>query len=328
MAHVFTLEATNHLVPRWFSEGVSVYEEWSTGPLPGRHIPLTVFQAIKEKKFLPIAELDRGFIHPTYEAQVIVSYMQAGLICEYIAKRWGQQGLRSMLDQYGAGKDTAGAVEAALDLKPEQFDEDFAGYVDEQFGSVVAVLDVWRETQKGASEARHGEDWEDAVTKAAHAINLFPDYVDEGSAYLAKAKAERELERNDDAIATLLEYRRRGGYDPDGLMQLAKWLEEAERPKTRSTCSRTCCSSRRCEPRCIKSSATGCSRPDARPTPSSSTRRCSRCSRTIWPRRISASPRRTTRLDDRSRCREHLLYALEIAPNYREAQQLLLEIVR
>ena len=27
MAHVFTLEATNHLVPRWFSEGVSVYEE-------------------------------------------------------------------------------------------------------------------------------------------------------------------------------------------------------------------------------------------------------------------------------------------------------------
>ena len=32
--------------------------------------------------------------------------------------------------------------------------------------------------------------------------------------------------------------------------------------------------------------------------------------------------------EDRSRCREQLLYALEIAPNYREAQQLLLEIVR
>ena len=78
MAHVFTLEATNHLVPRWFSEGVSVFEEWSTGPLPGRHIPLPVLQAIKADKFLPIADLDRGFIRPTYEAQVIVSYMQAG----------------------------------------------------------------------------------------------------------------------------------------------------------------------------------------------------------------------------------------------------------
>jgi tetratricopeptide (TPR) repeat protein len=33
-------------------------------------------------------------------------------------------------------------------------------------------------------------------------------------------------------------------------------------------------------------------------------------------------------LQDRGRSREHLLYALEIAPHYREAQQLLLEIVR
>ena len=104
MAHVFTLEATNHLVPRWFSEGVSVYEEWSTGPLPGRHIPLPVFAAIKEDKFLPVAELDRGFIRPTYEAQVIVSYMQAGLICEYIAGRFGQEALERMLDEFAAAR--------------------------------------------------------------------------------------------------------------------------------------------------------------------------------------------------------------------------------
>ncbi|HET7607399.1 MAG TPA: hypothetical protein VFL84_01890, partial [Gammaproteobacteria bacterium] len=33
-------------------------------------------------------------------------------------------------------------------------------------------------------------------------------------------------------------------------------------------------------------------------------------------------------LDDKAKGREHLLYALEIAPHYREAQQLLLEVVR
>jgi hypothetical protein len=33
-------------------------------------------------------------------------------------------------------------------------------------------------------------------------------------------------------------------------------------------------------------------------------------------------------LDERAKGREHLLYALEIAPHYREAQQLLLEVVR
>ena len=118
MAHVFTLEATNHLVPRWFSEGVSVYEEWSTGPLPGRHIPLPVLAAIKEDKFLPVAELDRGFIRPTYEAQVIVSYMQAGLICEYIAGRFGQEALARMLEEFRDGKDTAQAIQAALGISP------------------------------------------------------------------------------------------------------------------------------------------------------------------------------------------------------------------
>jgi tetratricopeptide (TPR) repeat protein len=33
-------------------------------------------------------------------------------------------------------------------------------------------------------------------------------------------------------------------------------------------------------------------------------------------------------LDDKAKSREQLLYALEIAPHYREAQQLLLEVVR
>src|SRR5690606_31226523 len=111
MAHVFTLEATGHLVPRWFSEGVSVYEEWSTGPLPGRHLPLAFLQAMQEDQLLPIADLDRGFIRPTYQAQVMVSYMQAGLICEYVAGRWGQQGLKDMLSRFGAGAETAEAVE-------------------------------------------------------------------------------------------------------------------------------------------------------------------------------------------------------------------------
>ena len=42
IAHVFTLEATGHRLPRWFSEGLSVYEEWTTGPAgrsraPARH---------------------------------------------------------------------------------------------------------------------------------------------------------------------------------------------------------------------------------------------------------------------------------------------------
>ncbi|MES2603965.1 MAG: hypothetical protein V4603_03450, partial [Pseudomonadota bacterium] len=48
MAHVYTVEASNHLVPRWYTEGIAVFEEWRTGPIPGRKIPLNVYQAMAE----------------------------------------------------------------------------------------------------------------------------------------------------------------------------------------------------------------------------------------------------------------------------------------
>src|SRR5690606_872663 len=69
LAHVFTLEATDHRVPRWLSEGISVFEEWRTGPTPGVAIPPEVITALSEGKFLPVSELDAGFIRPNYPNQ-------------------------------------------------------------------------------------------------------------------------------------------------------------------------------------------------------------------------------------------------------------------
>jgi len=328
LAHVFTLEATGHLVPRWFSEGVSVYEEWSTGPLPGRHIPLPVFQAIKEDKLLPIAELDRGFIRPQYEAQVIVSYMQAGLICEYIAKRWGQKGLEGVLKEYGAGKETPAALQAALKISAEQFDKDFAGYVQEQVGSVVANLEPWQKAQQEAQAAFVEKDWKAAGAAAASAIELFPDYVDEGSAYIVKARAHKELGEPNQVTATLLDYRKLGGHDPAALISLAKSLAEASRnddaikvledvlmvaPLREEVHSEL--GDRLLEAGDAKRAIVEF-----------------RALLAMNPHDLSDAHYRLAKAyfaaEDRASSREHLLYALEIAPGFREAQQLLLEIVR
>jgi hypothetical protein len=42
--------------------------------------------------------------------------MQAGLVCEYIASRWGQKGLEAVLKEYGAGRTRRGAQGNAQDL--------------------------------------------------------------------------------------------------------------------------------------------------------------------------------------------------------------------
>ena len=52
-----------------------------------------VLVAIRDKKLLPIAKLDRGFVYPEYPSQVIVSYFQAGSICDFVQERWSDEKL-------------------------------------------------------------------------------------------------------------------------------------------------------------------------------------------------------------------------------------------
>lgn len=328
MAHVFTLRATNHLVPRWFSEGVSVYEEWSTGPLPGRHIPLHVFQAIGEDKLLPVAELDQGFIRPTYENQVVVSYMQAGMICEYIAANWGQTSLQAMLVHYREGLETDEAIERALGVTPEQFDAEFAEYVAAEFGAVLDNLEPWQRARDAAWESAAQGAWSEALAQASRAIDLFPDYVDDGSTWLVKVRAHDELGDAGAALQALGDYRRRGGYAPAALMQLAGRLGEggsdAEaiavledviqvaplQEELHGLLGDLLLEAGRADQALVEYQALAAMNPHDQAS--------------VHFRLAQA----WHALEDPDLTREHVLHALEIAPHYREAQQLLLEIVR
>ena len=80
MSHVYVISMTQSRVPRWFTEGMAVYEETAENSDWGDRLDHQTIVALKEKKLLPIAELDRGFVHQQYPGQVIVSYFQAGRI--------------------------------------------------------------------------------------------------------------------------------------------------------------------------------------------------------------------------------------------------------
>jgi tetratricopeptide (TPR) repeat protein len=114
MAHVFTVEASDHMVPRWYSEGTSVFEEWNSGPTPGRKIPIDVLEAMNEGKFLSVADLDDGFMRPTYDGQVIVSYMQSGLVFEFIDEAFGFEPVVDMLYLFNDGISPEAAIEQVL----------------------------------------------------------------------------------------------------------------------------------------------------------------------------------------------------------------------
>lgn len=229
MAHVFTLEATDHLVPRWFSEGVSVFEEWRSGPNPGVRIPMAVYNAMKDDRFLPIAELDEGFIRPTYEEQVIVSYMQAGLVCQFIDETYGTEKLRGLLKSFKEGLQTGDAIEAVLDMSPAAFDREFEQFVGKDHGSFIDKLPEWHQTQQSISELVLDAAWPDIVGHAELLVDMLPQYIEVDSPYLSLARAKEEMNLRDEAVAALMAFWKQGGYEPVALKRLGGWLHESGR---------------------------------------------------------------------------------------------------
>jgi len=226
LAHVFTLEASDHLVPRWFSEGVSVWEEWRSGPTPGVRVPMAVYAALRDDKFLPVAVLDQGFIRPSYENQVIVSYMQAGLICQFIDEQFGADKLAALLRAFGAGADTPEAFRQVLDLSTPAFDRAFEAFLDDRHGGIVAALDQWHEAQTSAAEAAMKEDWQALIAAAGTLIELHPGYVEPDSPYLMLARAHAETGDSAAEKRALENFYRLGGYQPAALKRYADLLQD------------------------------------------------------------------------------------------------------
>lgn len=229
LAHVFTLESTDHRVPRWFSEGISVYEEWNTGPVKGVSIPADVYAAFKAGKALPIAELDRGFIRPDSPQQVMVSYMQAGLMCQFIARQFGAAKFNDLLAAFKQGMDTAKAVQSVFKLEPKEFDAQFNAFMQQEFKKLFQHFDAWQNARSTAIASYERSDWAAVIESAQEALSILPNDVEQGSPYVALARAYNSTSKPALAQATLEKYFSLGGHDASALRWLATRLREQKK---------------------------------------------------------------------------------------------------
>ena len=226
MSHVFILSATNFRVPRWFTEGLAVHEEgersaeWKNQPTPD------VLAAIRDKKLLPVARLDRGFVYPQYPAQVIVSYFQAGSLCDFVKDKWGEDKLLEMVHSYAQLKTTPQVIKQDLGLAPEDFDKQYSAWINQKYGGEAAHFDMWREKLKALVEATKQRQFDSVLQQGPAVVAMYPEYVGDASAYeliadAAKAKGDAKTEG-----ANLTAYRNEGGQMPELLKRLAA-LEDA-----------------------------------------------------------------------------------------------------
>ena len=227
MSHVFILKATRHRVPRWFTEGLAVHEETEASPQWGDSITPDIIVALRDHRLLPVADLDRGFIHPQYPAQVLVSYFEAGRICDYIQARWGQAKLLDLVQQFAIPASTPQAIRAVLGMEPAAFDAQFQAWLNQDTALLVSGFDAWHK-QLGAlvtaARTRHNDE---VLAQAEAVIALYPDYVFDANAYQLLAAAALAEGKPAIALGALKRYAEHRGRDPAALEQLAKLEQQA-----------------------------------------------------------------------------------------------------
>lgn len=136
LAHTFTLGLSAHRVPRWFTEGASVFEERRARAGWGAQATPEFLAAWRAGQLRPVSALNDGFIRPRDPGEIGRSYYQASLVVEMIASQFGVQALPAMLRAWGEGLETAEVMQRVLKLSEAELDARFAAYLAERFRDV------------------------------------------------------------------------------------------------------------------------------------------------------------------------------------------------
>lgn len=235
MSHVFILTATHHRVPRWFTEGLAVHEKGERSSEWGNRVTPEVLLAIRDKKLLPISKLDRGFVYPEYPSQVVVSYFQAGSICDFVKAKWGEGKLLDMVHSYSRLQTTPKVIEEDLGLPPTEFDKQYLAWIDQKYGSEAAHFDEWRAKLKALAAAAGQKQYDTVLQQAPAILAMYPEYVDDANVYVPMADAYKARGDAKSESAILTAYEHAGGQMPDVLKRLATLEETAGRSAEAAT---------------------------------------------------------------------------------------------
>ncbi len=102
-AHVVTLEKTRNRMPRWLSEGISVYEERQRDRSWGEKMSPSYRQMILGKDLVPVSELSGAFLSPKSPLHLQFAYYQSSLVVEFLIGEYGIESLLSVLGELAVG---------------------------------------------------------------------------------------------------------------------------------------------------------------------------------------------------------------------------------
>ena len=226
--HTVTLQATRNRMPRWLSEGISVYEERQANPAWGEHMIPRYREMILEGKLTPVGKLSGAFMVPETPLHLQFAYYESSLVIEFIVERHGLEAVKAILKDLHDGisindslarrvaplgaletdfaayaKTLANAMSPGLDWTKPSPEMLLPGGEGQWEAWSAAHPDNYYALQRQAGRAMDDQKWAEAKAPLQRLIALFPRQTGGESPYAALAKVHHELGETPDERATL-----------------------------------------------------------------------------------------------------------------------------
>ena len=212
--HVVTLQLTRNKMPRWLSEGISVFEEKQENPAWGQEMNPRYREMILGEDFVPLGELSGAFLAPKTDHHLQFAYYESSLAVEFLVKRFGIAALQRIL------KDLAGgvAINAAIARHTADLttlERDFEKFARERAEQLAPGLDFEKPARGADAQAADAastsaatnfyaltrearrllreKKWEEAKAPAEKLLTLFPSHTGDDSPYDLLAASHRGL---------------------------------------------------------------------------------------------------------------------------------------
>lgn len=225
-AHVVTLTKTENRMPRWLSEGISVFEERLKDARWGQSMTPAFRSMILSDDLTPVSQLSGAFLSPESGMHLQFAYYESSLVVEYLVAEFGHEALLAVLDDLAAGVSINDALSRhTADI--DDLDQAFAEHIRElakqyaeqaDFAEVELPPDVDEETLNRLLEAHPNSvailqrlvalhlaerKPENALEAINQAIQLFDGSLTPVDLLATKAEIEGRLGRTDARRRTL-----------------------------------------------------------------------------------------------------------------------------
>jgi tetratricopeptide (TPR) repeat protein len=227
-AHVVTLNLTHNKMPRWLSEGISVYEELQRDPHWGQRMTPQYRLMILGEGLVPIGKLSSLFLSPPTPQHLQFAYYESALAVEFLVDSFGLESLKAILKDLGQGHEINQTI-ARHTAPMDAIERDFAAFARGRAENLAADVD-WNEpnreqvnpadAQSLASwlaqhptsfwaltwQVQHhmaAEQWEQAKAPLEKLIALYPGHTGDNNAYTLLAQVYHQLGETDQEMGVL-----------------------------------------------------------------------------------------------------------------------------